>query len=77
MLHECSNGWCFPSDDEKDEGCFLETSDTVELSRRLLHILSKSDPVEAEEELKKLREELNARSEWYFARTVSLDSNGL
>jgi hypothetical protein len=39
-----------------------DITDTVELSRRLLEILSKSDPRESEEELKKLKEELNARS---------------
>ena len=45
-----------------EERSFLETAETVELSRRLLQILNKSDPMEAEEELKKLKEELNARS---------------
>ena len=35
---------------------------TAELSRRLLNILSKTDPVECEEELKKLKEELSAKS---------------
>ena len=39
-----------------------DITDTVELSRRLLEILSKSDPTEAGEELKKLKDELDKRS---------------
>lgn len=55
---------CYP-DDEEDDGdkrCSLDITDTQELSRRLLDILSKTDPAECEEELKKLKEELAIRS---------------
>ena len=50
-------------DDEAPRGTFApDITDTVELSWRLLAILSKSDPIEAERDLKKLRDELNLRS---------------
>lgn len=51
-------------DDQSTSSFSPDITDTVELSRRLLDILSKSDPLEAEEELRKLKEELNARSGW-------------
>jgi hypothetical protein len=40
----------------------VDLADTVELSKRLLEIINLNDPHEAEEELKKLKDELNARS---------------
>ena len=50
-------------DDETPRSTFTpDITDTVELSWRLLAILSKSDPTEAEQDLKKLRDELNLRS---------------
>ncbi|ELU16306.1 hypothetical protein CAPTEDRAFT_221096 [Capitella teleta] len=49
--------------EESSRSMSPDITDTVELSRRLLEILSKSDPRESEEELKKLKEELNARKE--------------
>lgn len=57
--------WEMPAlpSDEDSTSLPADIADTVELSRRLLEILSKSDPAECEEELKKLKEELNARSE--------------
>ncbi len=46
-----------------------DLADTVELSRRLLEILNKAGP-ECEEELKKLKEELCARTP---SRSMGLD----
>ena len=51
----------FPADDDSSS-ISPDITDTVELSRRLLEILSKSDPTEAGEELKKLKDELDKRS---------------
>ena len=62
MCNRAVELYYFIHDTETSVDLSVDLADTVELSKRLLEIINLNDPQEAEEELKKLKDELNARS---------------
>ena len=66
----------FIAGEDDQDSMAPDITDTVELSRRLLEILSKSDPAECEEELKKLKQELHARSKYMTHAWISQGKDG-